>query len=136
MKKQPRKVNEPSWLEALAMTHARASLAAVRQCNVLELDNPDPFADAALQAVLQRMLKTLADWHPRNAARVVELALRGGLESADKALRELIAERNERGEPLGSALTTYTNILSDHGGVITYRRPHSRPRESPLAAFV
>jgi hypothetical protein len=136
MKKHPRKPDEPSWLEVAAMAHARDSLAAVRQCNVLELDNPDPFAPAALQEMLQRMLKTLADWDPRNAARVVELALRGGLEPADKALRELIAERNERGEPLSTALVTYSNILADRGGVITYRQPHSRPRESPLAAFV
>ncbi len=133
-KPQPRKPAEPSWLEAAGKAHVRAALAAIRQSNVFDLV-PDLFSNAALQEMLRRVLKNLASWHPRNAARVVELALRGGLEPADLALRELISEYNERGEPLNSALTTYANIVADRGGAITYRRPRSRPRESPLVAF-
>lgn len=117
------------------MAHARVSLAAVRQSNVLDLENPDPFGSAALQELLIRTLKILAGWHPRNSARVVELALRGGLEAADRALRELIAELTERRESLNSALVTYNNIIAD-GRTIVYRQPASRPRESPLAAFI
>jgi hypothetical protein len=136
-KPQPRRPAEPSWLEVAGKAHVHAALAAVRQANILALDNPDPFADAALQELLRRVFKNLADWHVRNAAWIVELALRGGLEPADLALRDLISEKNERREPFNSALTTYANIiLADRGGVITYRRPRSRPRESPLVAFV
>ncbi len=136
MKKPKSTSEEPSWLQVAAMAHARDSLAVVRRSNVLELDNSDPFGDAALQEMLRRVLKTLASWHPRNAARVVELALRGGLEAAHHALVELITDHHERGEPLNSALTTYDHILKNRDEDITFRRPRSRPRESPLAAFV
>jgi hypothetical protein len=127
--------NEPSWLEIAAMAHARDALAAVRASNVLELNNPDLFGNEALQEVMCRVLKNLATWHPLNAARVVELAL-AGLEPADRALRELIAEHLERKEPLFSALETYNDIIIMNPSRIRHRRPPVRPRESPLAAFV
>jgi hypothetical protein len=120
-----------TYLEAAAMAHARSALATVRAANPLEIG--DPFDTEAMHLLVRRTLKELADWHPRNAARVLELAIHG-MEQADLALKDLIAERNERGEPLSPALVTYTNILGNHPP--SYRRPRSRPPSNFLANFI
>jgi hypothetical protein len=115
--------------EAAMMQHARDALAAARGAFV----DGDPFNSDAMHAQVRWTMKALAESDERNAAWLVSLAL-AGAEDAHEALRDLISERNERGEPLGSALTTYDNILGDRGRP-RLRHPHSRPKENFLAAF-
>jgi hypothetical protein len=93
----------------------------------------DPFNSDSMHAHVRRMCRDLADLHERNAARLVELAL-AGAEDVAEGLKDLIAERNKDALPLGPALATYVNIITDRPPA--YRRPRSRPRENFLAAFV
>jgi hypothetical protein len=118
--------------EAQALMFARDWLAAIRAADFLQLG--DPFTDDALHALVRRTFKNLAEWHPRNAARVLRLALHGA-EDAHAALADLIAERTERDEPLGPTLATYANILANDGRPKP-RRPEGRQRGNFLANFV
>src|SRR5262249_44017916 len=94
----------------------------------------DPFNIDTMHAQVRQTLKMLADYHERNMARVVDLAL-AGVEDAHEALLDLKAERHARGEPLGPGLHTYDYIISEHGPA-RFRRPAVRPRENFLVAFV
>jgi hypothetical protein len=126
----PTTINLPaSFAQAEALTFAGDFIAAAR--NSFEVG--DPFNLDSMHGLVRRTLKHLAELHPRNAARIVEFAIHG-FEQADQALRDLITERKDTGAPLGAALATYSNIISERPSV--YRRPHSRPRENFLANFV
>jgi hypothetical protein len=116
--------------DAAALQHARDALQAARGAFV----DGDPFAKATMHSHVHRALKAMAEAHERNAAFAVRLAL-AGAEDAHEALTDLIAERNERGEALGSALTTYVNMLADHGRP-RLRRPAVKPMANYLANFV
>jgi hypothetical protein len=93
----------------------------------------DPFISDTMHKAVRETFKMLAQWHPRNAARIIDLAL-AGAEDADQALRELIAEHQASGLPLDSALGTYSNIINER--IIAHRMPMGRPRENFLANFV
>lgn len=112
------------------LQHARDALAAAR--GVFFIDG-DPFNIDVMRTQVRHMLKTLAEVHERNMARVVELAL-AGAEDAHEALLDLKAELHARGEPLGPGLQTYDHIVSERSP--RFRRPAVRPRENFLAAFV
>jgi hypothetical protein len=116
-------------LEYEALTLARNSFSVLRRAFTVG----DPFTDEALHNHVQQTLKTLADWHPRNASHVVRLAL-GGSEDAHKALMLLISERNVRNEPLGYALSTYVDLLDTEGPPAS-RLPSGRQRGNYLASF-
>jgi hypothetical protein len=120
-----------TFQEGAALMFARDFIAVVRRSNWCDLG--DPFNPDAMHTLVRRTLKSLAAWHPRNAARIVEFAIHGMAE-ADQALRDLIAERNDSGEPLGAALATYDAIISERPSV--HRNPNCRPRQSFLANFV
>jgi hypothetical protein len=137
MTKRKREPRSPSSLPATtdeidALKRARDFLSEARRANFLELG--DPFSNDAQQALVRRMLRNLADFHPRNAARVLSFAM-AGVQQADEALKDLIAERQARGEPLWPALATYGDILANEGSR-PYRRPEGRQMFSPLANFV
>jgi hypothetical protein len=117
--------------EAEMMQWGRDWLATARTCGILELD--DPFNSDSMHALVRRMFANLADLHERNAARIVDLAL-AGAEDAGEGLKDLIAERNALGLPLGPALGTYATILADRPP--NYRRPPVRPRENFFANHV
>ena len=119
-------------VEAEALAFARDWLATARGYRDF-FDLGDPFNSDTMHAEVRRMCKNLADLHERNAARLVELAL-AGAEAVAEGLKDLIAERNRLALPLGAALATYVTIIADRAPA--YRRPHSRPRENFLAAFV
>jgi hypothetical protein len=118
------------YREAVMLQHARDALAAAR--GVFFIDG-DPFNIDVMRTQVRHMLKTLAEVHERNMARVVELAL-AGAEDAHEALLDLKAELHARGEPLGPGLQTYDHIVSERSP--RFRRPAVRPRENFLAAFV
>jgi hypothetical protein len=115
--------------ESAMLQFARDSLAAARGC----FEVGDPLNVDSMHAMVRHMCKHLADLHERNAVRMVDLAL-AGAEDADQGLRDLIAERNGLGVPLGAALATYSTIISERASA--HRRPHSRPCENFLANFV
>jgi hypothetical protein len=71
----------------------------------------DPFGDDAPHEWARHCLKAIADSDERNAAFVVEMAVRE-MEDAREALVAPISERNIRGEPIGPALTTSFNMIS------------------------
>ena len=89
----------------------------------------DPFDHEAMHRLVRASLKELADWHERNAARIVDLAL-AGFEDAHDGLMDLIAERSASSVPLGGALSTYVNILGSRPP--RHRMPRHRPRQSFL----
>jgi len=109
-----------------------------------DLDGAGPPGEPALvdqqglpgraHAVVQQMLKAVADGGERNAAFVVKMAA-AEMEDAHEALAELISERNVRGEPLGPALATYVNMIS-HNGPAPVRLPEGRRRDSFVGDFV
>jgi len=115
--------------EAAMMSHARAALRTARGA----FADGDPFDSAAMHAHVRRTVKTLADSHERDAARVLELAL-AGFEDAHEALADLFAERNVRSQPLGPALSTYVNILADRHP--RFRQPAVRPPANFMTTFV
>jgi hypothetical protein len=119
--------------EDAMMQFARAWLAAARPAASSLYNVGDPFNSDSMHALVRRSLRNLADWHERNCARVLQLAL-AGAEDADQALRDLLAERNKLGLPLGPALGTFATIIAD--GPIAHRRPHSRPRGNYFANHV
>jgi hypothetical protein len=134
----------PTIDEARALARAHSWLVTIRAADFLRLTDPsndratfqlgDPFNDDAMHELLRRTFKGLADLHPRNATRVLQFAL-AGVEEADQALKDLISERNTRGEPLGHALATYTDILA-YQGTRQARRPVGRQRGNFLANWV
>ena len=93
----------------------------------------DPFDHDAMHRLVRASLRELADWHERNAARIVDLAL-AGFEDAHNGLMDLIAERNALSIPLGGALSTYVNILGSRPP--RHRMPRHRPRQSFLENYV
>jgi hypothetical protein len=131
-KREPRTPISATADETDARTRARDFLNQARGANFLELG--DPFSSDALHELVRRMLRNLADFHPRNAARVLSFAM-AGVQQADEALKDLIAERNARGEPLWPALATYADILGNEGPR-PYRRPEGRQMASPLENFM
>jgi hypothetical protein len=116
-------------LSDAALKFAHAFVAESRRCFV----DGDPFAISTMHAMLRRTCRYLAELHPRNAARIVEFAIHG-VEQADEALREMIAERHEHGQPLGATLATYANIIAERPP--EHRQPEGRPRENFVANYV
>jgi hypothetical protein len=114
-----------SFEEAAPMQCAREMLRAARGA----FEDGDPFAASVASTAVRQMLKAIADSNERNAAHIVRLAAVGS-EDARQALADLVSERNERREALGSALTTYVNMLS-HGPP-----PHREPRGAPVSNFL
>ena len=91
----------------------------------------DPFTSDTMHRAVRETFKMLAQWHPRNEARIIDLAL-AGAEDADQALRELITEHQALG--LAPGLATYANIIAERP--MAHRMPPGRPRENFLANFV
>jgi hypothetical protein len=130
--REPRPAQLPATLadaeESEMMQYAREWLRAARG------GGSDPFDGDVAHAVVQQMLKAVADGGERNAAFVVKMAA-AEMEEAHEALAELISERNVRGEPLGPALATYVNMIS-HNGPAPVRLPEGRRRDSFVGDFV
>jgi hypothetical protein len=118
-----------SYEEAALQQHAREALKRARGA----CEDGDPFDTAVARVTTRRMLKDIADADERNAAHIVRSAIEG-VEDAHEALADLISERGERGEPLGMALTTYSNMLSH--GAPPVRGPEGHPGTNFLANFV
>lgn len=118
------------YQEAAMRVFAREQLKFVR---VDTLFAGDPFLDATMHATVRQSIKDLAEYHERNMARAVDLAL-AGAEDAIEALKDLIAERNAAGLPLAGALGTFATILNDRPP--HYRRPAVRPPANFVENFV
>lgn len=115
----------PMLAPAVAEREARAfALECLQQVRLLMSGLGDPFSESTMHAYVREMMKALAIAHPRNMLRIIDLAM-AGAEDADIALRNLIAERQESGQPLGPALTTYSGIIAER--TIKHRHPRSWP---------
>lgn len=111
-----------TFAEAEAVQFARHWLANVSEAAFLDSGHPslDP---AAAHWFVRRIIKQYVESHPLNAVEMVEAAVLGWGE-ADLALRELIAEKTSRNEPLDAVLGGY-NIRLIHPG-IQHRRGKSK----------
>ena len=94
-----------TMIEAEARTFARIFITIVGESAFL--DGPHATLDPeAARWFVRRLMRLLAELHPLNAAQIVEYAVLG-LPEADAVLRELIAEKLDRNEPLGAVLGSY-----------------------------
>jgi hypothetical protein len=121
-----------SFEEAAMLAFARDWIAVVRNVDLLGV--ADSFNTEAAHRMVRRMTAVMAEEHPRNAARLVDLAL-AGAEDVHQGLLDLIAEKNAAHVPLPAALATYATIINDRGPPVP-RRPSCRPRDEFLANFV
>jgi hypothetical protein len=108
-----------TFVEAEALQFARNWLATIRAADFLD-SGYKPFDPAASHAFVRRSLRQIIQLHPLNAAKVVEYAVHG-LHDADIVLRELIAEKIDRGEPLGAVLGAYNIRIVHPDGLHRHR---------------
>src|SRR5262249_42386556 len=101
-----------TFVEAEALVHARWWIARQREPD--GIFHPNAFAVFGTS-----LMKRFAQFHPFGADDVVYFA-EHGCKEADLALRELIAEHNDRGEPLTAVLAAYNIRLIN---------PNRRPRK-------
>lgn len=94
-----------TWIEASALQYAVEFIAACQQGDFLNLGCAPLHSDAG-RALLRRFLKHYACQHAFNMDTLVASA-QAGWEDADIALRQLIADHVDRGEPLPSVLAAY-----------------------------
>jgi len=117
-------MNLPVTLEeAQAREFTRVFLA--RMCEPGFFDSGhDAFDPAGAHEWVRRLIRLELESHPLRAARIVEYAVLGSIQ-ADQVLRELIAEKTERNEPLGAVLGAY-NIRLMNPPDVRHRRGKSQ----------
>ncbi|MET4201315.1 hypothetical protein [Bradyrhizobium sp. LA6.12] len=105
-------------VEAEAVAFARVWIG--RQLQGPFLDSAHGMLDpAASHWFVRRLIRQFVESSSLNAARIVESAVHGCGE-ADMALREIITDKLDRGEPLGAVLAAY-NVRLIHPDIVRVR---------------
>jgi hypothetical protein len=94
-----------TWLEAEASEFARIWIRRICGADFFGSGH-NALEPEAARWFVNRIIRLCIETHPLHAARIVEYAVHGSA-FADQALRDLIAEKTNRGEPLGAVLGGY-----------------------------
>lgn len=97
-----------TFVEAEAMDFARQWIARMREQGEFFGVDGAPLRPLTEHLWAKRWCRLCAEMHPQGADQVVELAVTHGERSAHEALVELIDEKTDRNEPLGSVLGAYS----------------------------
>jgi hypothetical protein len=118
--------------EAQARAFAREWIARVAAPGYFD-SGEGAFDPAGAHGWVRQLIRLEIEAHPLQAAMIVEYAVLGSA-AADQVLRELIAERTERNEPLGAVLGGY-NIRLMNLDTNTHHR-HGKSQVDNLVADI